>query len=114
MDITGIDHLENNWSKIYAYFFDSQEGYYMGSMFVKALLEVCGIDNDFMDTPYVYIEQTGEDKKHMDILHVQGNHAVIIENKVHHVLNNDLGKNFDKVRKLSLYWSESMFRIDEY
>jgi len=95
-------HYENVLSNIYAFFFNVNEEHGLKDLFLKSLVELIGdsekIEKDFSDftnfdieTEY-YTDGLGKSKKtgRIDLLLYNDNSAIIIENKVHHYLNNDL------------------------
>lgn len=109
MDIMGISHLENQWSKIYQFFLtspsDSHTNHGFGDVFIRSLeqfLKERGLNcykgwlNNYEVITEYPCKATKDDKstyKRIDILirekHKKGNKqkAIIIENKVRHTLD---------------------------
>lgn len=93
LTIAGIDHLENAWSRIYAYFLNENEPHGLGNLFKKSLENVIyrkigrsvNISGGVVKCEYSTI-----DGNRIDILIQAPEHSIIIENKVHHHLDNDL------------------------
>lgn len=91
--IAGIDHLENAWSRIYAYFLNEREPHGLGNLFKKSLANVIyrktgrfvNISGGVVKCEYSTIAGN-----RIDILIQSPAHSIIIENKVHHHLVNDL------------------------
>lgn len=91
--IAGIDHLENAWSRIYAYFLDEIEPHGLGNLFKKSLENVIyrKIGRSVnISGGVVKCEQSTIAGNRIDILIQAPEHSIIIENKVHHHLDNDL------------------------
>lgn len=108
-DIAGFPHYENVMSNVYAYFLDPNENHGLGSLFIDALQVILSSSYDF-DHVEIMREYTVTDQKRIDILIAntseeskhQIKQAIIIENKMFHLLNNDLDKYyafFDKLEK---------------
>ncbi len=97
MDITGIKHHENLWSDIYQFFFTTNEEHQLGDLFIRSLESFIGVKSDFLESFSVTREVTVNEKR-IDLLLFdnRNNRAIIIENKVNHILNN----------KLNLYYRE--------
>lgn len=93
MSIAGIAHLENIWSNIYAYFLDERESDLLSSVFIRSLERIisrkAGSEIN-LSKCRVLREVTTEKGNRIDLLISTSNHSVIIENKVHHHLSNDL------------------------
>ena len=104
LDITGIDHLENHWSDIYAYFMNPNASHGFRRLFIDSLLNIISsktLQSSLrMNTFSVHREETIKDKngnkKRIDILIVNDEEAIIIENKVYAPLYN----------RLDLYWKK--------
>lgn len=93
LSIAGINHLENAWSRIYAYFLDEKEPHGLGNLFKKSLENVIyrKIGRSVnISGGVVKCEQSTIVGNRIDILIQAPDHSVIIENKVHHHLDNDL------------------------
>ena len=93
MSITSIDHLENIWSNIYAYYLDETESHGLAAIFLRCLeriiLKKSGRDVN-LSGAVVKREVTTLKGNRIDLLIQASENSVIIENKVHHRLNNDL------------------------
>lgn len=93
MSIAGISHLENIWSNIYAYYLDERESHGLGALFQKSLERIIqrktgkpvSLFNSIIKREYATI---GGNR--IDLLIQAPDCSVIIENKVHHQLDNDL------------------------
>jgi len=105
MDIAGIDHLETKWSSIYAYFFNPKEAHGLGTLFYDSLLDIVlqkkpekriQMDCFTVETEFPATEKEGN-TKFIDILIKDGEHAIIIENKVHASLYNPLSTYWESV-----------------
>lgn len=93
LDIAGISHDENAWSDIYAYFLNPEEKHGLGRLFIDSLL--CIIESKInreidLDDFSVYREVVTDNLNRIDLLIKSKSHAIIIENKIHHILNNNL------------------------
>ena len=102
MNIAGIGHLENNWSLIYAYFFNPKEKHQLGRLFIdtfKALIERESSKTvPQLDTFSIIREHSTEDEKRIDLLIKNEKEAIIIENKVHAKLYNPLPSYWESVK----------------
>ena len=102
MNIAGIGHLENNWSLIYAYFFNPKEKHQLGRLFIdtfKALIERTSSKAvPQLDTFSIIREYPTEDGKWIDLLIKNEKEAIIIENKVHAKLYNPLPSYWESVK----------------
>lgn len=90
-------HYENVMSNIYAFYFTVSEVHGMNDLFIASLVElinesklgeqkkVSGIIDFEVDT-----EVTTKNNGRIDILLSSPDHAIIIENKIYHTLNNNL------------------------
>lgn len=104
MDIVGISHLENNWSDIYAYFFNQNENHGLGRLFIDTLNDLVaqctGCPLLEMSEYSVIREDSVPDNKgnlkRIDLLIQNEEEAFIIENKVYARLYN----------RLDLYWEK--------
>jgi hypothetical protein len=90
-------HYENVMSNIYAFYFSIEEVHGMKDLFITSLLELIDATtlgklknvneiNDFDVNTEVRTEKNGR----IDLLLSSQDHAIIIENKVYHRLNNNL------------------------
>ena len=104
LDIVGIEHLENHWSDIYAYFFNPKASHGLSRLFIDSLQDVLcaktGKEPLEMHAFSVSREQGVKDEKgntkRIDLLLQNDDEAIIIENKVYASLYN----------RLDLYWSK--------
>lgn len=102
MDIMGIKHLENPWSDIYAFFLNVKEEHGFGDTFIRVLEQLLGLEENWMTPTHIVREFVVRENKRIDILLTDEvrNRAIIIENKVYHVLNNDLGLYYKTITSL--------------
>lgn len=104
LDIAGIDHMENPWSDIYAYFLNPKSSHGLSRLFIDSLQNIIssktGLSPLIMTTFSVLREDAVQDekgnKKRIDLLLKNDDEAIIIENKVYAPLYN----------RLDLYWSK--------
>lgn len=104
LDIAGIDHLENHWSDIYAYFFNPKASHGLSRLFIDSLQDIItaktGQSPLVMKSFSVLRENGVQDEKgntkRIDLLLLSEDEAIIIENKVYASLYN----------RLDLYWSK--------
>ena len=104
LDIAGIDHLENHWSDIYAYFFNQKASHGLSRLFIDSLQDIlCSktrLSPLAMKTFSILRENGVQDEKgntkRIDLLLQTEDEAIIIENKVYAALYN----------RLDLYWSK--------
>lgn len=90
-------HYENVMSNIYAFYFNISEVHGMHDLFINSLLELINETkfgaqkkvNEITDFN-VNTEVSTKKNGRIDILLYSNDHAIIIENKVYHTLNNDL------------------------
>lgn len=93
LSIAGIDHQENAWSNIYAYFLDEHESHGLKLLFKNSLEQIIyrktgrtfNLAGGIIRREYSTIAGN-----RIDVLVEGSEYTVIIENKVHHHLNNDL------------------------
>lgn len=90
-------HYENVMSNIYAFYFNIEEVHGMQDLFINSLLEIInesklGIQKKITEiTDFeVATEVNTKNNGRIDILISSNDHAIIIENKVYHTLNNNL------------------------
>lgn len=108
LEITGMAHHENVNSRIYAYFLDAFNDKSISDLFINSLLEIVQEKStkqfDFGDF-IVHTELTVQSGKRIDIaLHdVNGKKAIIVENKIYHILNNALDE----------YWSHFKYNDED-
>jgi hypothetical protein len=97
LGIAKMPHYENVMSNIYAFFFQVQEVHGMKELFIQSLLDLIqesalGKDknvsaiSDFEVATEVATKKGGR----IDIVLSSDTHAIIIENKIYHTLQNDL------------------------
>ncbi len=91
MDITGIKHHENLWSDIYQFFFTINEEHLLGDLFIRSLESLIGIKPGYLES-FSVTREFSVNEKRIDLLLCDNRNgrAIIIENKVNHILNNDL------------------------
>lgn len=90
LEIAGISHDENSWSDIYAHFLNHKD---LGPMFLNSLLFLIRSKTDkkiSVDEFRVRREVVTANDNRIDLLITSRSHSIIIENKVRHILNNDL------------------------
>ena len=93
MSIAGIEHLENIWSNIYAHFLDDTGAHGLGPAFIRCLEWLIHKKSGRVVSlrgAVVKREVPTIKGNRIDLLIQAPEHSVIIENKVHHHLNNDL------------------------
>lgn len=100
MDITGIKHHENLWSDIYQFFFTINEEHLLGDLFIRSLESLISIQPSFLDS-FSITREFSVNEKRIDLLLCdnRNSRAIIIENKVNHILNNDLNLYYTKVQE---------------
>lgn len=104
LDIAGIDHLENHWSDIYAYFFNPKASHGLSRLFIDSLQDVLCSKTEqspLMMKSFSVLRECGvQDEKgntkRIDLLLQNEDEAIIIENKVYAALYN----------RLDLYWNK--------
>ena len=97
LDIAGIDHLENQWSNIYAYFLNPNASHGFMRLFIDSLLNIISArtsQSPLEMKSFSVVREEPVKKKRIDLLIVNDDEAIIIENKVYHSLDN----------QLDLYW----------
>lgn len=105
LDIAGIDHLENHWSDIYAYFFNPKASHGLSRLFIDSLQDIlCSKtkQSPLMMKSFSVLRECGvQDEKgntkRIDLLLQNEDEAIIIENKVYAALYN----------RLDLYWNKT-------
>lgn len=89
LQMCGIDHLENAWSDIYAYFLNPNKEHGLGSMFLTTLLRLIGVQDYAVEGDIRIIrEYKCANSKRIDILIRGIEWAIMIENKVYHEIIN--------------------------
>ena len=104
LDIAGIDHLENHWSDIYAYFFNPKASHGLSRLFIDSLQDILCSKTEqspLMMKSFSVLRECGvQDEKgntkRIDLLLQNEDEAIIIENKVYSALYN----------RLDLYWNK--------
>lgn len=94
MSIAGIACLENIWSNIYAYYLDERESHGLGSLFLKGLERIIQKKTGksvSLSGSTIKREYATNGGNRIDLLVQAPYCSIIIENKVHHQLDNDLG-----------------------
>ncbi len=93
MSIAGISHLENVWSNIYAYYLDEHESHGLGTLFLNSLERIIfkktGKSISLLGST-IKREYPTISGNRIDLLIQAISCSIIIENKVHHTLDNDL------------------------
>lgn len=104
LGIAKMPHYENVISNIYAFYFQPEEVHGMRDLFISSLLDLVkqseiGATKDFSDfiTFDVATEHVTKKRGRIDILLSNDTHAIIIENKIYHTLNNDLNDYWDSI-----------------
>lgn len=102
LSIAGLDHYENVWSNIYAYFLTEKENHGLGRIFLKALRNIFQTRN--LELPLfknLVVEREVPTNKNnrIDLLLREDDNsfAIIIENKVYHSLQNDLSDYWESI-----------------
>lgn len=134
MDYLGCRTLENPWSELYCFFLDNGGEHHLGNLFIDSIGELIGFSNDWMIDYEVSREfpvkgDKEKSRKRIDILITapKQKHAIIIENKVHHTLENSLDlytsgireRGYTEIKKLVLVvqdrsWEKEKAKEDEY
>ena len=105
LDIAGIEHLENNWSDIYRYFFDTNASHGLSRLFIDSLQNILKEKNNqyipitmehFKVSREVAVQDKNGNNKRIDLLLYNDDEAIIVENKVYASLYN----------RLDLYWEK--------
>lgn len=99
LSIAKQPHYENVLSNIYAFYFNVNEEHNLKDLFIVALQELIGEklkainlikEITFTDAFDIETEYTTKENGRIDLLLTSENEAIIIENKVYHILNNNL------------------------
>ncbi|UKT65824.1 PD-(D/E)XK nuclease family protein [Pedobacter mucosus] len=93
LDIAGMPHYENVNSNLLQFFFDYTEDHGFKDLFLTSLLELISHKKDlsFVDWTIAREVRTINDKRiDLAILSTDEDKVIIIENKIYHLLNNDL------------------------
>lgn len=102
LDIAGINHRENSWSDIYAYFFNPKEKHKLGRLFIDSLNALIeqkyGLKPLKLESFTISREKANDNKKRIDLLIKNEEEALIIENKVYAGVYNDLSSYWESVK----------------
>lgn len=121
LGISKQPNYENVCSNIYAFFFDIQEEHNLKDLFLKSLIQIIALKKEteysfFYDSRIdIETEYTTKTNKRIDILLSTQEEAIIIENKIYHVLNNDLKDYWDTIqgrKKQGVVLSLRQLKID--
>ena len=82
MEIAGCAHKENACSDILAFFCDPGRPHGLGALFLEALAQVGGIQNQEASDVSVGREVTTKAGNQIDLLIQSDSHAILIENKI--------------------------------
>lgn len=104
LEIAKQARYENAWSSIYAFFFDQKAEHGLGNLFLRSFLELINEQNKdnvfyFSDEYEITLESSTNAKGRIDILLHNHEEAIIIENKVDHLLYNDLQDYWQSVKQ---------------
>ena len=104
LGISRQPHYENVLSNIYAFFFDVNEEHGFGDLFISSLKELLQEAEENTDSPFYDCEELSPETEwstrkggRIDLLLKNDTHAIIVENKVYHFLNNDLKDYWESV-----------------
>ena len=89
-DVAGYPHYENVCSNILAFYLDPSNEHGLGNLFLTALMELFGEGNPDPDSILINREVTTKNGGRLDLLIETETQMIGIENKIRHVLNNDL------------------------
>lgn len=93
LEISGQPHFENVCSNILAFYFNTNECHGFKDLVLKSFIECIDenlLDEYDIDTVNIERELYVNDKKRMDIIIECNNIVFAIENKIYHILNNEL------------------------
>lgn len=98
-DIAGYPHYENVSSNILAFYFDPNGEHGLSDLFLSTLMEFA--DETFLDEGNILISREVSTIKggRLDILIETDNQIIGIENKIFHILNNNLEDYSDSIEK---------------
>ncbi len=103
LDITWQGHKENIISRIYGYFLNPKKNAAIAELFMNTLLELikehCDKSLKF-ETYTCQLEESTDKGNRIDLLirSPENEEAIIIENKIYHVLNNDLSDYWNYIK----------------
>jgi hypothetical protein len=105
-NIIGVHDKENYNSNVLAYFFNPEVGHGLGTLWIDALLELAQAQGKAQNTAdwnfdevHIRREKSTKDGKRIDLVISGDNWAIIIENKIHHWLHNDLNNYWKSIKK---------------
>jgi hypothetical protein len=103
LEISGQPHFENVCSNILAYFFNTNESHCLQDLVLKSFIECYDeslLGKFDIETIQIKRELYIDEQKRIDIV-IECNELVItIENKIYHILNNELKKYEEEIYKL--------------
>lgn len=103
LDISRQTSKENVWSAIYAFFFHAEAEHGLGDLFQRSLIDLINESrnekDDFKTLTDIQTEYSTNDNGRIDLLLKNETQAIIIENKVNHILNNNLDDYWDSVEQ---------------
>lgn len=97
LEIAGCAHKENACSKVLAFFFDPKKPHGLGTLFLDALAQIGGIQNQGTMSSNISVDRevategrevTSKTRKRIDLLIQSDSHAILIENKIWASTNN--------------------------
>lgn len=103
LEIANQPHYENVISSIYAFYFDPEEEHGLGDLFINSLVRCMNRKHEsewlanFTDFG-IYTEYPTKNGR-IDILLKNDDVAIIIENKIYHHFNNDLGEYSEYIQR---------------
>ena len=90
-EIAGFPSRENVFSNFLKFYFNSKEKHLLGTRVLEALLHsIPGIDLGGLETKYVKREVVTKKQNRIDLIIETDGYVIAIENKVYHIINNDL------------------------
>lgn len=130
MDYIGCRTLENPWSDLYSFFLDNRGEHKLGNLFIDSLGELLNYPANWLKDYEIYREYPVEGDKRNNIKRIdilltdsQQKHAIIIENKVHHSLENrldlytnailNLGYDYNSIKKLVIVVQEKSWEKEK-
>lgn len=103
LEIGNFPHFENVISSFYRFYFDKDEEHNFGELFIKSVCQLVNENTNqdiYFDDYNVFTEETTKKNGRIDILIEESNQskAIIIENKIHNNLQNDLQDYWESVK----------------
>ena len=95
MEIAGFPHYENVCSNILKYFIDPQKEHGLTNLVLNSVLECINENIELSsecESVSVMREVVTKNSKRLDLLVISNNYVIGIENKIYHILNNDLSE----------------------